>query len=137
MRSADRVEPAAFTTVESSTPPVEEHAAMPRVALSGYCPVELGRHGRWTPGDLRWTVVYKGWIYRLSGAEQRQQFLADPESFAPVNSCNDPVLSVDEHRNIAGQMAFCAVYNGRLYMFSSAATQAEFNRNPLRYTAAR
>ncbi len=106
---------------------------MPRVALGGYCPVELSRHGRWAPGDLRWTVVYKGWIYRLSGAEQRQQFLADPDSFAPVNSCNDPVLSVDEHRTVAGQTAYCAVYDGRLYMFSSAATQAQFNRNPQRY----
>ena len=142
-RSTDRVEPAGYTTPEpsrsagyatvESSPPVAESAAMPRVALGGYCPVELSRRGCWTPGDLRWTVVYKGWIYRLSGAQQRQQFLADPDHFAPVNSCNDPVLSVDEHRTVAGQTSYCAVYDGRLYMFSSAATQAQFNRNPARY----
>ena len=134
-RSADRVEPAGYTTVESSSPAVAESAAMPRVALDGYCPVELGLHGRWVPGDLRWTVVYKGWIYRLSGAEQRRQFLAHPDRLAPANSCHDPVLSADEHRTVVGQTAYCAVYDGRLYMFSSAATQAQFNGNPQRYAA--
>jgi YHS domain-containing protein len=143
LSSADLVQPAGYTTVEraghatveSPAAPVAERAAMPRVALGGYCPVELNCHGRWTQGDLRWTVVYQGWIYRLSGAEQRQQFMADPESFAPVNSCNDPVLSVDENRTVAGQAAYCAVYDGRLYMFSSAASQAQFNQNPQRYAA--
>ena len=105
------------------------------MALNGYCPVELSRSGRWVLGDLRWTVVHQGWIYRLSGAEQRQQFLADPDRFAPVNSGNDVVLSADRNRVVPGQTAHCAIYNGRLYMFSSADTQAEFNRHPERYVA--
>jgi YHS domain-containing protein len=136
--SADRVEPAAYAIAES--PAKQEAVArvgLPSVALGGYCPVELSRNGRWALGDLRWTVVYQGWIYRLSGAEQRQQFLADPGRFAPVNSCNDVVLSVNDHRNVPGQPAYCATYNNRLYMFSSAATQAEFNKNPERYAAKR
>ena len=136
--SAGRVEPAAYAMAESpAKPEVAARAGVPSVALGGYCPVELGRNGRWVLGDLRWTVVYQGWIYRLSGAEQRQQFLADPDRFAPVNSGNDVVLSVDKNRNVPGQPAYCATYNNRLYMFSSAATQAEFNRNPERYAARR
>ena len=59
-----------------------------------------------------------------------KQFLADPDRFVPVNSGNDVVLSVDENRSVPGQPAYCATYNDRLYMFSSAATQAEFNRQP-------
>jgi len=128
------VEPAAYATAESPAKrEVVNRAGVPSVALGGYCPVELSGNGRWVLGDLRWTVVYRGWIYRLSGAEQRQQFLADPNRFAPVNSGNDVVLSVDTNRNVPGQPAYCATYNNRLYMFSSAATQAEFNRNPERY----
>jgi YHS domain-containing protein len=130
--SPERIQRMSYT-VESPAVAVAASAARPRVAMEGYCPVELGREGRWTPGDVRWTAVYKGWTYRFSGARQRQQFLADPESFAPVNSCNDPVLSVDQNRAVAGQVAHCAVYDGRLYMFSSAATQERFNRNPQRY----
>jgi len=103
------------------------------VALGGYCPVELARNGRWVRGDVRFTVVHKGHIYRLSGPAQRQQFLADPDVLTPVNSGQDPVLAVDEHRMVPGEAAYCATYNGRLYMFSSAATQAKFNRIPQRY----
>ncbi len=118
--SADRVEPTSY-------------ADLPSVALNGYCPVELSQNGRWAAGDLRWTVVYQGHIYRLSGARQWEQFSANPARFAPVNSGTDVVLAASEHRVAPGQPAYCATYNGRLYMFSSAATQAEFNRNPQRY----
>ena len=136
--SANRPQPASYVMTEPQ-PPVRamENGAMPRVALAGYCPVELNHSGRWTPGELRWTVVYKGWIYRFSGAKQRQQFLADPERFIPANSGNDPVLRVEQNRNVPGQAAHCAQYDGRLYMFSSAVTQAQFNRSPQRYAAER
>ncbi len=77
----------------------------------------------------------RGRIYRLSGAQQRQDFLANPAGFAPVNSGNDAVLLVDQNRTVAGQPAYCATYDGRLYMFSSADTQAQFNSNPQRYAA--
>jgi len=107
--------------------------AIPPVALKGYCPVELVRNGRWVQGDVQWTVVYKGWIYRFSGAQQRRDFLAEPERYVPVNAGNDVVLALDTGRDVPGLTAYCAIYNGRLYMFSSAATQAQFNREPQRY----
>jgi YHS domain-containing protein len=128
------VEPAAYAFAESAPKPAAvNRMALPAVALGGYCPVELCEKGRWVTGDLRWTVVHRGWIYRLAGAEQRQQFLADPDRFAPVDSGNDVVLSVTRNRSVPGKTACCAIYNNHLYMFSSEATQAEFNRNPERY----
>jgi YHS domain-containing protein len=132
--SAAPIEPAAYAMAESPPKPAAvDRLALPSVALGGYCPVELSKNGRWVLGDLRWTVVHQGWIYRLSGAEQRRLFLADPDRFAPVNSGNDVVLSVTKNRSVSGQTAHCAIYDNRLYMFSSATTQAEFNRNPERY----
>lgn len=132
---AYRADSIAVTPSGSSANQVEptSYAAMPSVALNGYCPVELSQNGRWASGDLRWTVVHQGHIYRLSGAKQWEQFSANPDSFAPVNSGDDVVLAASENRVAPGQPAYCATYNGRLYMFSSAATQAEFNRNPQRY----
>jgi YHS domain-containing protein len=131
---AGAVEPVAYVMAESAAPPGEAVAVdVPPVALGGYCPVELARNGRWVTGDVRFTVVHKGHIYRLSGPTQRKQFLADPDALTPVNSGQDPVLAVDEHRRVPGEAAYCATYNGRLYMFSSAATQAKFNRIPQRY----
>jgi hypothetical protein len=133
--TSSHVEQAGYATAESSDMPeaTSSKRAGPLVALKGYCPVELASNGRWVMGDLRWTVVHGGWIYRLSGAEQRKQFMANPDRFAPVYAGNDVVLAAEANRVVPGQTAYCAVYNNRLYMFSSAATQAEFNSHPERY----
>ena len=129
-------EPTSYKAAEPITSPeVADDLSVPPIVLSGYCVVELATNGRWVLGDLRWTVVYKGGIYRFSGPAQRQRFLADPDAFTPVNSGNDPVLALDENRASPGQTAHCAMYNGRLYMFSSAASQARFNQSPRRYAA--
>lgn len=103
------------------------------MAIGGYCPVELVTNGRWARGDQQWTTVYNGCIYKFSGASQRQQFMANPEAFVPACSGADVVLGVDEQRTVPGQVAYCAMYNGRLYMFSNAATQMQFNKAPQRY----
>lgn len=136
--SKTSVEPAAYASTESSVKSsAANQAALPAVALDGYCPVELNRNGRWVVGDLRWTVVRDGRIYRLSGTEQRRLFLADPERYMPVNSGNDVVRSAKGDSDVPGKTANCAIYNNRLYMFSSQTTQAEFNRNPGEYAAER
>lgn len=129
------VEAAAYVTAESAAD-VEvgsDNITAPPLALNGYCVVDLIRSGRWTLGDLRWTVVRGGHTYRFSGAAQRQQFLANPEAFMPTYSGNDPVRARDEHCIVQGQLAYCAIYNARLYMFSNPDTQAQFNKNPQRY----
>ena len=110
---------------------------VPPVALNGFCPVELVTNGQWTQGDLRWTVVHKGFIYRLSGDRQRREFLENPDRYAPVESGKDCVLLVDQRQSVPGNLEFCAVYQGRLFIFSSAETQAQFNGNPDRYAAGR
>ena len=127
------VQPAAYAMAESSVPGEAVAIDIPPVALGGYCPVELTRNCRWVRGDVRFTVVHKGYIYRLSGPVQRRQFLANPDALSPVNSGQDPVLAVEEHRMVTGGVAYCATYNGRLYMFSGEATQAKFNLSPQRY----
>ena len=137
-RLAERVEPAAYAMAESpGLAEAGDQLVVPPVALNGYCPVELVLNGRWVAGDLRWTVVHKGLIYRLSGDRQRREFLADPDCFAPVDSGNDRVMLVDRQRVVPGRPEFCAMYEGRLYMFSSEAGQSRFNGDPQRYAAER
>jgi YHS domain-containing protein len=128
-----RVERAVYMAGQSPADAEAGLLPVPTEALGGYCPVELTRNGRWVAGSVQWTVVYEGAIYRLSGTQQRQQFLANPIAYAPVQSGKDVVASAREHRVVRGQPAYCAMYNGRLYMFSSATSQAEFNRNPQQY----
>ncbi len=133
--STNRIEPTNYKTQEPAVKLqiIEDGNTAPPVALNGYCPVELSRNGHWIRGDRRWTAVHKGWLYLFCGPTQRQQFLANPDVFAPVRAGADPVLATDQHQTAAGQTTYCTTYNGRLYMFSSAATQAQFNRAPQRY----
>lgn len=118
--------------VQTTNPAEMRHQAL-IVALDGYCPVELSLHGRWTQGDQRWTAEYKGFKYCFSGNTQRQEFLSNPEKYIPGNGGYDPVLSVNEKRNIAGQVNYCAAYKGRIFMFTSSATQQAFHANPEMY----
>jgi YHS domain-containing protein len=107
----------------------------PLVALDGYCPVELSKHERWVPGDRRWPAVHRGRRYLFSGPTQREQFLANPDRYAPACSGCDPVLLADGRRRVLGQTDYCVIYNRRLYMFSSLVTVTRFQKDPKRYVA--
>ena len=119
------------STTSMAVPP-QQSRGLP-VALDGYCPVELGDGERWLPGDPRWPVVYQGFTYLFHGPAQRQRFLANPQRYVPAYSAHDPVLLVDGNRRIPGQTDYCVIYDGQLYMFSSAATLARFKEGPQRY----
>jgi len=120
-QAAEDVQPATF---ESGLP----------TALDGHCPVELVKNERWVRGDPRWAVDYQGHRYLMSSAVQRESFLVNPERYVPAYEGNDPVLVVDRGQRTRGDTRYCATYNGRLYMFSSPATLAQFRQQPERYT---
>ena len=105
------------------------------LGLDGYCPVRLAETEQWVVGDPRWAVSYQGCTYQTSGPDLQRRFLANPSRYAPVVSGQDPVLALDEKCSVPGQTEFCVVYDGRLYMFSSAGTLARFHQNPKRYSA--
>jgi len=118
-------------------PGASDNGARPKVggplALEGYCPVELSKHERWTKGSAQWAVSYRGATYHCAGPVQRECFLADPERYVPVSQGCDVVALLDEDRNVSGVVDHCVVYEGRLYMFSSAAAVEKFRSNPRRY----
>jgi YHS domain-containing protein len=104
--------------------------------LDGYCPVELCEHERWTPGNPRYKSVYDGRTFLFSGPAQQKRFLSAPGRYVPAYSGNDPVLAVEQKRELPGVTEHCAIYQGRLYMFSSPATLKTFRQKPGRYTEA-
>jgi YHS domain-containing protein len=114
----------------SDAPPAE-----PPPVLDGYCPVQLRDHERWVRGDPRYKVTYRGQTLLLSGAAERQRFLASPERYAPASGGNDPVLEMEQGRHVPGKPEHSAVYNQRLHLFASAATLAKFRDNPQRYAS--
>ncbi|HPU07076.1 MAG: hypothetical protein WBH86_16495 [Thermogutta sp.] len=137
-----RVTPAGFTVpsakdatvANSPTAPVASVTANDVVpALNGYCPVELVENEAWVKGQARFAVEYQGKTYFCGGATQKRKFQTNPERYVPVCNGRDPVLLVDQGVLSEGKIEHCAVYDGRLYMFSSTASLARFRLNPQHY----
>lgn len=114
------------------SPPVQG----PPPALDGYCPVDLLDTETWSRGEERWAVTHRGRTYLLSGPDRLERFLANPDRYSPILSGLDPVLAVDCQREVPGSTEFCVVYDGRLYMFSSAESVARFRQDPAHYSVA-
>ncbi|MBN1908759.1 MAG: hypothetical protein JW818_03385 [Pirellulales bacterium] len=128
-RSQRKTEPAhAERQVEYREP-----IAKAPLGLEGYCPVELVQSERWLEGDRRLSVEYQGRTYLISGPVQHRLFRAHPERYAPVLAGCDPVLAAEGKGRVPGRTDACAVFEGRLYMFSGQATLAQFRANPKQY----
>ena len=106
----------------------------------------VGGFGRFLPGGVEQERTLAAgrspMVGDLSGADvsaQRPEPAAavpgEPRSLRVSYSGNDPVLTVDENRRESGQTDHCVIYDGRLYMFASAATVARFKQDPRRYAA--
>jgi YHS domain-containing protein len=112
---------------------VSETPSSVRPVLGGFCPVQLCDHEQWVAGNPRLALVYDGRTYLFSGPAERQRFLATPQRYVPACSGNDPVAAVEEGRSAPGSLSYCAIWNGRLYLFASAQTLATFREEPARY----
>ena len=105
-----------------------------RSALEGYCPVQLQEHDRWVAGNPSYRLTYQGQVFVFSSDAAKRRFEAAPERFAPMLGGNDVVLAMEENRNVPGSVSHSAVWHGRVYLFSSAATLAAFHDDPSRYS---
>ena len=110
----------------------------PPLGLDGYCPVQLSDDikanlHRWTLGDRRWGAIHRGRTYLFCGPEQQQQFLADPDRYAPVLSGNDVVITVEQGQAVAGRREHGLFFNNRVYLFASEASLEKFRENPPHY----
>jgi YHS domain-containing protein/thiol-disulfide isomerase/thioredoxin len=104
------------------------------VGLSGYCPVILSGRKEWVRGQADLTERYRGVLYHFSGEKQRDQFLENPDRYAPRNLGCDPVVLFKEQRAVTGRIRYGAFFDGKLYLFRTAQSRSEFRRKPLRYT---
>jgi protein disulfide-isomerase len=109
----------------------------PPLGFEGYCPVSMRNMNltKWVPGDPKWGAIHRGRTYWFAGAQEQQQFLAQPDYYAPALSGDDPVMAIDHHQTVPGLRAHSLDYDNQFYMFSSEATLQQFTANPERYAA--
>jgi protein disulfide-isomerase len=107
----------------------------PALAFDGFCPVTLKTLNRWTEGDRQFGAVHRGRTYLFAGAEQRDQFLANPDGFSPVFAGLDPVLLIDKQQSVEGTRALGYRYGESFYLFSSEETKQKFAARPHEYAA--
>ena len=100
------------------------------LALDGYCPVELVLNERWVEGDAKWTATHDGRSYQFSSREAFDSFCRSPELYAPYYAGVDPIVALVGGGMVDGRTDMCAVYHGRLYMFSSQESLEQFRANP-------
>ena len=143
-RSYPSTEPAPAVgqqAVAAQAPPVKKPeqtdlpAGSPPLCFDGCCPVTLKTLGRWAYGTPQFGAVHRGRTYLFTGTQQREQFLAAPDSYSPVFAGKDPVLLLDNQVSQDGSRSFGFKYGEEFYLFSSKETMEKFEASPQTYAA--
>ncbi|MEX0818911.1 MAG: thioredoxin family protein [Pirellulaceae bacterium] len=103
----------------------------PQISLEGYCPVTLVQNRVWTPGDKKWGAVHEGHVYLFAGPAQQQQFLANPQIYAPLIAGYDPVRFAETGQLVPGRREFGLYIDdpGPIALFADEAALERFHAN--------
>ena len=81
-------------------------AGSPPLCFDGCCPVTLKTLNKWAYGNPQFGAVHRGRTYLFTGPQQREQFLAAPDSYSPVFAGKDPVLLLENQVSQDGSRSF-------------------------------
>ena len=98
--------------------------------FKGFCPVMLRDYRELADAKLEHSAIYQGNQYWFSSAEARQAFIANPGAYVPASGGIDVVLFQQSARQELGSLDYAVWYRGKLYLFTSEATKAEFVSSP-------
>lgn len=103
----------------------------PQISLEGYCPVTLVQNRVWTPGDKKWGAVHEGHVYLFAGPAQQQQFLANPQIYAPLIAGYDPVRFAETGELVPGRREFGLYIDdpGPIALFADEPALERFHAN--------
>ena len=107
-----------------------------RLAMDGFCPITLLKDNQWVAGHRRWGAMHRGHVYLFTSAAAQQQFLADPDSHAPLLAGYDPVAYQESGEYVRGTREFGINYQGQIVLFSSEANLEQFVAAPTQYLPA-
>jgi protein disulfide-isomerase len=130
-------QPAAnFAAAQAAAPdPRQLPAGAPPLGFEGYCPVTMRNEWRWAAGNPQFGAIHRGRTYWFIGAAQQQQFLANPDFYAPALSGIDPVMAIDHRQQVPGRREHSIDYDNLFYLFANEASLQQFTANPERYAS--
>ena len=105
---------------------VDAHTGL---AISGFDPVAYFTDAQAKIGRPDLELSQDGAIWRFSNEGNRAAFAAHPEVYTPRFGGYDPV-AVAHDNSVPGHPLFWTVTDGRLYLFYSAKTRADFLAAP-------
>jgi YHS domain-containing protein/thiol-disulfide isomerase/thioredoxin len=120
-------------TAASAAPAAQLPAGSPPLGFDGFCPVSMRTAWKWVPGDAKFGAIHRGRTYLFAGPQEQQQFLANPDYYAPALAGVDPVMAIDHKQSVPGLREHSLDYDNQFYLFSSEATLQQFTANPKRY----
>ncbi|QDT50886.1 YHS domain protein [Symmachiella dynata] len=141
-KSAGKVIDAAVTAASpvvtrKITRAAQQQETAPEVKhLLGYCPVNL-RAGKFQRGKPEFSTVYLGRTYRFASQEALNEFVRNPDPYAPVLQGIDVIEMRRTGRHVEGYLSFSCDYDGRFYLFRSTQNQEEFLSDPTRFAVPR
>ena len=119
--------------LDGQRPPAASSATTALVSLDGYCPVTLRLTRSWKLGSKDFSYVFQGQTYHLLGAQELQEFKAQPERFAPKFLGCDPVVLAETSVAVAGDTRWGAYFDGQLFLFESTVSRTRFKAAPAKY----
>jgi len=98
-------------------------------ALDGLCPVALQAQRQLVRGNKDLTVIYKGWVYRLSSGEAKLLFEQDPEKYLPQYGglCTE---GMSRGKSFKGDLNTFSVRDGRTFLFFDDMAYMKFIASP-------
>lgn len=98
------------------------------LAISGYDPVAYFTDGKAVPGSSDFTTTWKGATWRFASAAHRDQFVADPDRFAPQYGgyC---AWAVAHGKTASIDPEAWKIVDGKLYLNYSKDVQAKWEKD--------
>ena len=98
-------------------------------ALEGLCPVAFQTQRRPVRGNKDLTVIYKGWLYRLSSGEAKLQFERNPELYLPQYDAHC-AEGVSRGKLFKGDLTKFVVRGDRTFLFFDDEARTKFMASP-------
>ncbi len=118
------------------SPPAGADEEKFETALDGYCAVSYQTAGQAVKGDPGLRTAYRGFMYHFVNEDAKRAFESNPDRYVPqLGGLCTTALGGPYGNRFAGDPTVFAVYEDKLYLFSSERAKRAYEKKPAYYIA--